>query len=151
MKKFAAIFLLLFMSSSSSAFAQSDTDIRVETDGNFDSDDSTSIEVREESGFNGSIETREEKLNVKGNGFEISGKVTDVSDNSFVISGNEIFVDTILRKTTQDSIRVGQTVRVEGLIVNNKMFAEDVMILRGNQFVEISNLFNRIISFLKFR
>lgn len=81
-------------------------------------------------------ESREQSQdNDEDNDFEITGTVTAVVGNNFVLSGQTIFIDpSRVSKFTQKGILVvGAKVKVKGVLINGVKFAENINVVGTGQ------------------
>lgn len=67
--------------------------------------------------------------------FEISGEITAIAGNNFVVSGQTIFIDpTQVREFEQKGVlAVGKRVKVEGIIKNGVKFAQEINVIGTGQ------------------
>lgn len=102
-------------------------------------DDRVRIEIRREVEDENEDEDDEERVEVKGNEFEIRGKITSVSENSFTVLDNTVFVDPALVSDFKQRgiLNVGEDVRVKGVIVDNKKFAREIRVLGEDEEVRV--------------
>lgn len=98
--------------------------------------------------FNGAAWAEEEKSGTllsqtveTDNDFEIQGTITAVNDSSFTIRGELIAVpsEDMSRYKTNEIVKEGNFVRVEGKIENNLMVAKEVKLLEKD-FQEVPEL-----------
>ncbi len=109
-------------------------------------DDRVRIEIRQrirqENEAEDEVEIRErieQKVEIQGNRFEISGRISAIASDNFTIAGNTIFIDpSIVREFEQKgTLKVGEDAKVEGVIVDDKKFAEEIRVFRDDQEMEI--------------
>lgn len=99
-------------------------------------DDRVRIEIRQEVRQNDEVN----EVRVSGNTFEVRGNVTEIFENSFTVSGNQIFVeDTNLLNelTDQGLLKLDEKVKVEGIISDNRKFAREIVIFRDGTEIKI--------------
>lgn len=85
------------------------------------------------------IKDEQEEVEIKGNNFEIRGEIIKVEKDSFIVASQTIFIDpSLVRNFEQRSIlKVGERVKVEGIIIDGKKFAREIKVFRNDQQVEI--------------
>ncbi|MCR4305995.1 MAG: hypothetical protein NUV73_02850 [Candidatus Daviesbacteria bacterium] len=129
--------------------------------------------IRQDNESVDALEIREgvgQKVEIQGNRFEITGRISDISGDNFTIAGNTIFIDpSLVREFEQKgALRVDEGAKVEGIIVGNKKFAEEIKVFHDQEEVDIrvkqaqetrirtqgaienlNDLLNRILSFLR--
>jgi len=100
-------------------------------DGN--DDDRVRIEVRQRQDQEQEIRI-ENRVEIQGNEFEITGQVTAMGRDSITISGQQIFIDPDLVGNFQERgiVAVGSTAKVEGEIRDNKLFAREITVFGGD-------------------
>lgn len=71
------------------------------------------------------------KVEIKGNEFEIIGRIDAISANMITVAGQSITIDpTRVREFEQKGVlKVGQLVKVEGIIQNNVKLAREIKVL----------------------
>lgn len=70
----------------------------------------------------------EEKVEIEGNEFEIIGKVTAISDNTFTVAGQIVVIDParVVNFEQKVNLEVGNVVKVEGPIIEGTKFAREI-------------------------
>jgi len=96
--------------------------------------------------FELTTENHEESDEDENSEFKIRGRVESVSDGSFVVNGQTIYIDvTQVNKFTQKGILdVGDWVKVKGIVKDNKNYAEDINVIgegQGRFMLKIKGLF----------
>ena len=94
-------------------------------------------------------ENHEESDEDENNEFKISGQVESISDGSFVVSGQTIYIDfTQVGKFKQKGIiDVGDFVKVKGIVKDEKNYAEDINVIgegQGRFMLKIKGLFTSL-------
>lgn len=81
----------------------------------------------------------EQEVEIKGNNFEITGEISKVDTGSFVVALQTIFVDPNLVQDFEQRglLKVGERVKVEGIIIDGKKFAREIKVLANNEEVRI--------------
>lgn len=119
------------------------------------------VEIKE--GQNG----QKEKTIIKGDGFKIDGKITVVNqtENSFTVAGRTIFIDLskVERFSQKGVIEVEAKVKVEGVVIDGKSYAEYINVVGTGQGrsqlnfdqvksevnVKVGGAMNQILNFFK--
>lgn len=109
----------------------------------------------------------EERVRIKGEEFRIDGAVSamSVAENSFVIANRTIFIDPtkVERFRQKGVLSVGARVKVEGVVIDGKSFAEDINVIGTGQgrfqikvdqqeneiSVKVRGAMNQILNFFK--
>lgn len=104
-------------------------------------------QVQEEERAENKIEITEpveQKVEIKGNNFEITGEITKIDKDNFVVTSQTIFIDAnlVAEFEQKGTLKVGELVKVEGIIIDGKKFAREIVVLRNNQEdkIEIKNI-----------
>lgn len=115
--------------SSGSGSSGSDGGERVEDRSGRDGGDDNRIEIRVEDEREDEVENEvEDRVEIRGNEFEIRGVITQISNNSFTVLGQNIVVDPsqVTEFRQRGILEVGQRVKVKGVIINNTNFAQEI-------------------------
>ncbi len=96
-------------------------------------DDRVRIEVRQRQDQEQEVRI-ENRVEIQGNEFEITGRITAMGKDSITISGQQIFIDPDLVGNFQERgiVEVGDTAKAEGEIRDNKLFAREITIFSGD-------------------
>lgn len=76
-----------------------------------------------------------EGVKIKGDEFKIQGQITAISGNTFVVAGQTIVIDPskVSKFREKGILTVGNTVKVEGVIVSGTKFAQDLNMIGTGQ------------------
>jgi len=68
------------------------------------------------------------RIEVEDGEFEIRGMVTDIFENSFIVSGILINIDPFMVEEFEqkEDLMIGENVKVEGIMIDDMLFAEEI-------------------------
>lgn len=86
-----------------------------------------------------------ERVDIKNDRFEITGKITSISDNSFTVMDQTVMIDpTQVKEFRQKGLlTVGTTVMAKGVIIDNQKFAEEIKVFdssKGEVSIKVKNV-----------
>lgn len=81
--------------------------------------------------INAGVQRMPQKMKIHDQSFEITGKISAVAGNNFVVLDQTIFIDpSQVGKFKQKGILgVGQVVKVKGVIISNVKYAQDINVI----------------------
>lgn len=137
------ISLIIFLLTSSIPVALAHENNKTENNNNKQQKNIVDIKVKNE------IETEQEdeneqeneNLNIKEhvevnkNRFEVKGKITSVTDSTFIVAGQTITIDPAMVNQFKQKgvLQIGSFVKVEGKVVNGTKFAQEIRVESSTQ------------------
>lgn len=122
---------------------ENDNRIRTEIEQRIERDDDrVRIRIRQEREIENDVNITagiQQKVEIEGNRFEIIGEVTKVDSDNFTVASQIVFIDVNLVKEFEQkgTLKVGERVEVEGIIIDGRKFAREINVFTNNSQIQI--------------